>query len=123
MENPAPTHTTHPISILSFRAFAPCSAKTTADLGTSAPCGAAPHPHACVVAWWHGGSSYNELFFITDWMPTLLDATGDPLVVRDREADDFDGVSHWHTLTDGPCPAARVALRAPHRPRCCCCGL
>jgi len=76
-----------------------------------------------VVAWWHGGSSYNELFFITDWMPTLLDATGDPLVVRDREADDFDGVSHWHTLTDGPCPAARVALRAPHRPRCCCCGL
>ena len=47
------------------------------------------------------GSTYDNLFHITDWLPTLATATGTGASLGSRKHLPLDGHDHWSCLLDG----------------------
>jgi len=44
------------------------------------------------------GTSYTELFHVTDWLPTIMSAIDMPQAGRPTGANDIDGYDHWSML-------------------------
>lgn len=44
------------------------------------------------------GTIYNELFHVTDWMPTIMSAIDAPVSTRPAISNDIDGVDQWSSV-------------------------
>jgi arylsulfatase A-like enzyme len=47
------------------------------------------------------GTSYKELFHVTDWLPTIFTAVDLDASARPTAVNDIDGVDHWSMMTAG----------------------
>jgi len=65
------------------------------------------------------GTKYSNLMYVTDWMPTLLEALGKASSIED--ADDLDAVSHWRAMmkTSEEAPRESALLSLSTWTTCC----